>query len=146
MSDFLYSKITYAGESMEIMTPKHRPDAQHEHTLAYFAGFNELRRREADRVESSNDYAAEKLREPWKIYSRENPGGLTTGSDYKGDKRVWRPAMPVQMWSAPKPLSDRQAHANAVKIEAKAKAGKYTPKSGAGNQLPAFEDVQFEEN
>lgn len=146
MSDFIYSKVTFGGESIEIMTPKHRPDAQHEHTLAYFAAFNELREREADRIQEINSYIADQLREPWKPYSRENPGGLTVGSSYTGDKRLWRPAMPVQYWSAPKPLSDRQAAVQASKIEAKAKAGKYAPKAiyPDASQAPAFEDVLFE--
>lgn len=144
MSDFIYTKITYAGDSIEIMTPKHRPDAQHEHTLAYFAAYNELRKREADRVRPINDYIADMLEKPVKMYSRENPAGLTTGSSYTGDKRLWRPAMPVQWWSAPKPLSDRQAAANAAKIPAKAKDGKYAPKIATGDQRAAFEDVLFE--
>lgn len=145
MSDFIYSKVTYAGDSIEIMTPKHRPDAQHEHTLAYFEAFNELRRREADRVESINDYVAEQLRVPWKIYSRVNPAGLTLGSSYTGDRRLWRPALPVQWWSAPKSLSDKQALAAARRIEEKARAGKYAPKNATGSVVEAFEAVTFEE-
>lgn len=147
MSDFIYTKITYAGDSIEIMTPKHRPDAQHEHTLAYFAAYNELRKREADRVRPSNDYAADLLEKPIEMYSRENPARLTRGSAYMGNQRLWRPVMPVQYWNAPKPLSDRQAAANAVKIEGKAKAGKYTPNAIDPNpeQTPAFEEVTFEE-
>lgn len=119
MSDFIYSKVTFAGDSIEIMTPKHRPDAQHEHTLAYFEAFNELRRREADRVQEINSHVADQLRIPWKIYSRENPGGIRTGSKYRGDQRNWHPALPVKMWTAPKPLTDKQARANALKIGSK---------------------------
>jgi hypothetical protein len=146
MSDFIYSKITFGGESIEIMTPKHRPDAQHEHTVAYFAAYNELRHREADKVRPINDYIADMLDKPVELYSRENPAGLTVGSTYTGDKRLWRPAMPVKYWSAPKPLSDRQAAANAARIEGKAKAGKYAPKAAYPNpeQDAAFEDVLFE--
>jgi hypothetical protein len=125
MSDFIYSKVTFAGDSIEIMTPKHRPDAQHEHTLAYFEAFNELRRREADRVQEINSYVAGKLREPWKIHSRENPGGITTGSKYRGDQRLWHPTLPLQMWTAPKPLTDKQARAKALKIGSKSHQGDF---------------------
>lgn len=127
MSDFIYSKVTFAGESIEIMTPKHRPDAQHEHTLAYFEAFNDLRRHEADRVESFNDDAAETLRVPWKIYSRENPSGLTRGSKYMGNQRLWRPTLPIKMWKAPKSVTDKQAAINAAKIPEKIAAGEYVP-------------------
>lgn len=147
MSDFIYSKVTMFGQSIEIMTPKHADDAQHRHTIAYFEAFNELRRREADRVQEINDYAAENLRKPWKIHSRENPGGLTIGSSYMGNKRNWRPALPVQWWSPLKPPTDKQARLNADKVIKNAADGKYLPKAVYPNhdQSAAFEDVIFEE-
>lgn len=147
MSDFIYSKITFHGESMEIMTPKNVDDAQHRHTLAYFAGFNELREREAKRVESINSYAAEQLRKPWKIYSRENPGGLTTGSSYMGDKRNWHPALPVVWWSPPKPLKGKSLANKVDSIMKKVAAGEYKPRAIYPNhdQDLAFTDVTFEE-
>lgn len=147
MSDFIYSKVTFGGESIEIMTPKHRPDAQHEHTVAYFEAFNDLRRREADRVQEINPYIADQLRVPWKIYSRENPGGITVGSTYTGDKRNWRPALPLKPWTAPKPLSAKAAAVKRAKITADAKAGKYQPKAVYPNpdQDAAFEEITFEE-
>lgn len=127
MSDFIYTKVTFGGESIEVKTSKSTPDAQHEHTVAYFAALNELRHREAERVRPINDNAADGLDKPIKIYSRENPAGLTTGSDYMGNKRNWRPALPLQRWTAPKPNSDKQAAIAAAKIPAKVAAGKYVP-------------------
>lgn len=148
MSDFIYSRVSMFGDSIEIMTPKHVDDAQHRHTIAYFEAFNELRRREADRVQKFNSYVADKLREPRKIYSRENPGGLLVGSKYTKDERVWRPALPLVHWSPPKPLTDKQARAKADVVIKNAASGKYVPKSWyfQGQHNEAFKNVTFEES
>jgi len=145
MSDFLYTKITAFGQSIEIMTPKNRPDAQHEHTVAYFAAYTQLREREADRVQEINSYIADQLRKPVKPYSRENPAGLTVGSSYTGDKRLWRPALPVEYWKAPQPLSAKQAASKRAKILARAAAGDYAPKNAYGDHREAFTELTFEE-
>jgi hypothetical protein len=119
MSDFLYTKLRVFGREVEIMTPKHRPDAQWEHTLAFYAAYNELRQREADALQKINSYAADMLRKPVKVGSRENPARLTRGSKYLHNEKLWRPALPLDRWHAPKPNSDRQARLAALKISGK---------------------------
>lgn len=154
MSDFIYSKITVFGQSIEIMTPKHRPDAQHEHTLAYFAAYNELRAREADRRAADGTYSEEyniaPLRKPVKIYSRVNPSGLRQSPGW-GTSTPWRPALPVDWWHAPKPASDRQARKNADMVKTKIASGTYVPRSDwstpGAQRTPreAFTELTFEE-
>lgn len=148
LSQNIYSKISFAGDSIEIITPKSTPDAQHVHTVAYVAALNELRHREADRVREINDYAADQLDTPVKIHSRENPAGLIRGSKYRGTDRIWRPALPLVRWEAPKPPSDKQSRANAIKLQAKTESGKYLPKAQYpdSGQNVAFKNVLFEES
>lgn len=145
MSDFIYTKITAFGNSIEIKTPKNLPDAQHVHTLAYFAAYSELRHREADRVRSFNAYVADLLDKPIKIYSRENPAGLTLGSSYTGDKRNWRPALPIERWKPVKArlvpgkiLSNAASHAYVPKTD-------WNPPSARRTPREAFTEVTFEE-
>lgn len=156
MSDFLYTKIRMFGQEKEIMTPKHLPDAQWRHNLAYLAAYNDLRAQEADRREAdgtySREYHIDPLREALKIGKPDNPFRYKIGSRYENNERLWHPAMPVDWWHAPKPNSDRQALKAARTI-----AGKdYAPKvddwimwkrsttERADYQLIAFEEVPDE--
>jgi hypothetical protein len=116
MSSDIVTTVSAYGDSIEIRTPKDEVDAQHQHTLKFFAAYNELRRREADR--QYNDWSRQQFA-PVAMHSRENPAGLFTGSDYKGDKRMWRPVLPLATWSAPKPLSDRDALKRARQLHGK---------------------------
>lgn len=125
MTDMIWSRVQAFGDSIVIETPKDAPDAQHVHTVKFFAAINELRRREADRVHDFNEWAAEHLYKPLEIYSRENPGGLIRGSKYLGNERIWRPVLPFQRWKAPKPLNDKDARIKAQKIRDK----DYAPRS-----------------
>jgi hypothetical protein len=110
----LWTKVCAFGRCTEITTPADLPDAQKTHTAEFVKAMTELRRREADRRAADGtydrEYQIDPLIEPWK------PPTLKTGSKYDGTERLWKPALPVDWWKPPRPVTDKQARINAAKI------------------------------
>lgn len=139
----LHTKVCAFGQCTEITTPADAPDAQKIHTARMIKAMTELRRREADRRAADgtydHEYSIAPLIEPWK------PEPLKTGNKYDRTEQAWRPALPVDWWKAPRPVTDKQAKINAAKIPGR----DYVPRSsgwGSGTKVTRdMFDVTYEE-
>lgn len=122
MSSDIVTTVSAYGDSIEIRTPKTTMDAQHAHTAKFIDAHNELRRREADRLRGAGEsegFIAVTLPAEAVLGGRDNPTRLRYNLHQAGHTDSWRPVLPLAAWSAPKPLSDREALKRARQLHGK---------------------------
>lgn len=123
MTPDIVTTVSAYGNSIEIRTPKNAPDAQHVHTVKFIDAYNELRRREADRLRAAGEseaFVAATLPKPAKIGTRANPVAILRPEVSGGGR--WKPPLPLVPWKAPKPLSDKAALAHGLKLDGKSES------------------------